>query len=200
VPDELLGQRVKCPTCGTNFNAEVKDFPPAGEPVASEALEADQGPAQRPWERTPGEDDYGPSRRRPSSLGAVAAPGICLLITGILGILINLFQVFYALTPAPPPPPKKAGNPDPNQEFMEMVQQSTHGPVPMVAGAVFAFVSLVVVGGAVAMLRGRMHWLAVTGSVLAIVNIGNFCCVLGAPFGIWSLVVLFREDVRQAFQ
>src|SRR3981189_84925 len=30
VPDELIGQRVKCPTCGTNFTANVETLPRSG--------------------------------------------------------------------------------------------------------------------------------------------------------------------------
>ena len=37
--------------------------------------------------------------------------------------------------------------------------------------------------------------LGVAGSVLAILNIGSCCCVLGLPVGIWSLTVLMSPDI-----
>ena len=61
-------------------------------------------------------------------------------------------------------------------------------------------ISLVVLIASIQMMRLRGHGLAVAGSVLAMLNLGNLCCILGLPFGIWSLVVLMRPDVRNAFQ
>ena len=59
---------------------------------------------------------------------------------------------------------------------------------------------LVVLIASIQMMRLRGHGLAVAGSVLAMLNLGNLCCILGLPFGIWSLLVLMRPDVRKAFQ
>jgi hypothetical protein len=61
-------------------------------------------------------------------------------------------------------------------------------------------VSVVVILGAVAMLLGKARGLAMAGSIAALVNLGNCCCLLGLPFGIWALVVLSRSEVRDAFQ
>jgi hypothetical protein len=39
---------------------------------------------------------------------------------------------------------------------------------------------------------------AMTASILAMVPC-NCCCIFGLPFGIWSLVVLNKPEVRDAF-
>jgi hypothetical protein len=44
------------------------------------------------------------------------------------------------------------------------------------------------------------NWgLGVTGSVLAILNIGSCCCVLGAPVGLWSMTVLMSPEIITMF-
>jgi len=59
--------------------------------------------------------------------------------------------------------------------------------------------SVIVLVGAIKMQRLENHSLAVVASILALLPFTSPCCVLGLPFGIWSLVVLYRPDVRAAF-
>lgn len=48
VPDHLIGQMVKCPSCGTTFTATVEPSPPPPPPKApSDAFTASAGPP--PW-------------------------------------------------------------------------------------------------------------------------------------------------------
>ena len=54
--------------------------------------------------------------------------------------------------------------------------------------------------GAWQMLRLRSYGSAIAGSILAMLNFQECCCLLGIPFGIWSLVVLSRPGVRDAFR
>lgn len=82
---------------------------------------------------------------------------------------------------------------------MSELERNSHGPLPMASGAIFAGVSAVVLLGSITMLMGKLHWLGVTASILAMINLVNCCCLLGLPFGIWALVVLLRPDVREAF-
>ena len=127
-------------------------------------------------------------------------PAVCLVVTGILGVLINLGQAGFALVPKPPPPVHQG----PPKDFAEAVQrgfeESQSGPVPLIFGLVFAGVSLLLTIGAIFMLTRRFYGLAIAASILAMVNIGNCCCVLGLPFGIWSLVILARPEVKRLFE
>jgi len=47
--------------------------------------------------------------------------------------------------------------------------------------------------------RSSGRW-ALAASILAMVNVGSFCCVPGIPVGIWCLVILLTPEVRAAFQ
>jgi predicted Zn finger-like uncharacterized protein len=216
VPDELVGQRVKCPTCGTNFTANVSAGPPisaedeAGHQPAHphEAYQGEERPRQRVSDEFEDQayDESGAPRRserKQRALNSLKAPAILLIVTGVLGILVNIFQIgFVALAkPAPPPPVVANGvKPNPMDDLLREIQKNQAGPLPIVLGVVFLVISSIVVLGGIAMLRGRGYGLSTAGTILAMVNLGNCCCILGLPFGIWSLVVLLNEDVKNAFE
>ncbi|HEV3443900.1 MAG TPA: hypothetical protein VG099_04610 [Gemmataceae bacterium] len=213
VTEELLGRPVKCPACGLIFTVPMggTEAQLAPVPVASEAP-----PAPRPEEgkRDPYEYPYDEHRRRlergepwdydrdetERARGLLMPPAVCLLITGILGILINLGQAGYALVPKPPPPAHEG----PPKDFMEAVQrgieESQSGPVPLIGGLIFAGVSFLAMLGGIFMLTRRFYGMAILGSIMAMIDIGNCCCLLGLPFGIWALVVLARPEVKRLFQ
>ncbi len=71
------------------------------------------------------------------------------------------------------------------------------GPTTIAIELVLVLLNLGVILGGSMMLMARMRWLAITGSILAMLP--NCCCLLGLPFGIWSLIVLMRQDVANAF-
>lgn len=196
VPEEMLGRLVKCPACGFTFTA-TSSPPPADVP------RADFEPASS---LTPSEDTQEASRHR--ARRAVLAPAICLLLTGVLGVLASTWGVLIIHLRGPeqqradamamienlaralnmPMPPDELGrHADAAVQVTSVIQ---HGSLML---------SLIVCIAAVQMLRLRTHWLTVTGGILAMINIASCCCVLGLPFGIWSLVVLFRPDVKNLF-
>jgi hypothetical protein len=55
IPDELVGQQVKCPACSTTFAANVEAAPPAVR---------EREPEPEPRERRPREEDERPLRRQ----------------------------------------------------------------------------------------------------------------------------------------
>jgi serine/threonine protein kinase len=76
--------------------------------------------------------------------------------------------------------------------------QSGAGKAPVILLPLAALIlSSVMLVASLKMKRLQAYWLAVTGSVLAIlVTPGN---ILGLPVGIWSLVVLSQRHVRESF-
>jgi hypothetical protein len=69
------------------------------------------------------------------------------------------------------------------------------GPVSVA----FAAVSLVMAGGGLAILLGRWYWLAVAGSVAAMVNVNLCCCVPGLVAGLWGILTLAKDEGRKHF-
>src|SRR5262245_7448049 len=91
VPDDLLGKKVKCPSCDTVFTAQE------GMGVA--------GAADSPMVREPRQDegrmDYDDFRERPRGRGRdtadarslVSAPAICLIVLGVINLLLSAYLV-----------------------------------------------------------------------------------------------------------
>jgi predicted Zn finger-like uncharacterized protein len=213
VPDNLLGQPVKCPTCGTTFTAAAAPVeappspapaPPPPPPPPQEqpyVLEYDnppspaaqppyQSPYYRPQGRAPDFDDPLERRRhlRPAAMDAIAGPAIALLIVGIIGIVGSALGVcagFMVSANAP------AGRRQMNNEAEPYVVLCFYG--------VMLITSIVVVVCATKMRRLESYGAAMTGAILAVIPCLSPCFLLGIPFGIWALVVLNQGDVKDAF-
>lgn len=203
VPEDMLGRPVKCPVCGLTFSVPAG----ASEPSAvSPAYEAAQ--TQIP-SHLPSQEDYGPPQdelgeaqplRNHDRAGALLTPpAIFLLLVGILGFLANVIEAVYVATRRRFPEPPPAHPPHDPVEQLQWMAQSGTGPMLIVIAAIFAAVSMLVIVGAVQMLRRRTYALAVAGSVLAMVNFNGLCCVPGLPAGIWALVALSTPEARSAF-
>lgn len=91
VPPALVGESVKCPTCGETFTADLDAPPP--RPVADEApapLPPPDDEDDRLPRRRPGRDNFrrrGRTREKPANVTTV---GVLMLIGGIFGILLFL--------------------------------------------------------------------------------------------------------------
>ena len=132
-----------------------------------------------------------PDMRYPVA-GRVTPPAIALLVVGVLGIAVSLFNVAYAF-----------GEPvaDPNAPaLVQEMQKGSKGPLAIGVQMVFVLVNGLIIFGSVQMLRLRMWGLAMAASIVAMLNFGTFCCVLGLPIGIWSLVILMLPEVKGGFQ
>ena len=173
-------------------------------PAGVHGTDARRGKSDGSWTRL-GAWPTGTAWQAPPKTGAIKGPAIGLLVTGLLGLFFNLLGVAMfaylvvggqkavdGLASAYPP------------GFMQDLIRENYGPQKNAFNLsfqiVFLVVSVLTVAAAVQMLRLRGFWLAVVGSVLAIVNFNSLCCCLGAPFGIWSLVVLFQPAIRSAFE
>lgn len=124
--------------------------------------------------------------------GRVTAPAIALCVIASLGLLLSLFNVAYAFMEHPI---------DPNApEFVQAMQKGSQGTTAAIIQSCFVAVNLLILSGAIQMMRFRTWGLALTASILAMVNFGTFCCIPGLPIGIWTLVILLTPEVRAAFQ
>lgn len=214
VPDEMIGTQVKCPECGTTFAAtSTSQAPPGPSPDAGRYSDEPPRPSRsRPggsddydrdrgrggyddYDRDRGPGRYDSDRGREEALSSVKAPAICLLITGILGALGDLMNLVGGIIAQGNPPQGHPGESD----FERGMREGSSGPLGLVFAVLFLIAAIVVISGAIAMLRGKSYGLAVTGSVVAMLHLGCLCCLLGIPFGIWSLVVLMKPEVKEAF-
>jgi predicted Zn finger-like uncharacterized protein len=209
VPDELLGKKVKCPACSTTFTASV-----AGPEVTppTPAPEAGYEEPPRPRQPRPAEyEDEGVEaydrpqpKRFKRGLVALRAPAICLLVTGVFGFLGSAYYMFSTLitdrATMLQQMEKMQPAKDPEQAKMQkQIAEALTGPAAIVGHGLFIFINLIIILGSIMMLVGKMRWLAMTASVLAMMNIDCCCCILGIPFGIWSLIALSNPEAKAAF-
>ena len=61
------------------------------------------------------------------------------------------------------------------------------------------FAAPVIIYGAVKMFNGSSYGWAKAASILAIIPFTSCCFLIGAPIGIWALVVLSRPEVKMFF-
>jgi hypothetical protein len=147
---------------------------PSSNPYVSPAMASYAKPVQR--------------EQAPSSL---LAAGMCLIAVAGLGLALSLFNFVMSFG---------AAQVDPNApEFVRQIQQGAVGPVATALQGGFAMLNLFIIICGVQMMKLQSWGLGVAGSILAIVNVGSCCCVLGAPVGIWSLLVLMSPDVISIF-
>ncbi len=157
----------------------------------SDSFEEDN-PFMPPKSDLSGRDE--PDREVESDVtGMVMPPAICLLVVGALGLLGSIFNVVVAIV-------MEAPAVDPNAPpFMQGLQQGGYSVFAAIVHSGFVLLNLLIIFGGIQMLRLKNRTLGIAASVLAMMNFGTCCCLLGLPVGIWSLVILLREDVSKAF-
>ncbi|HZT82467.1 MAG TPA: MJ0042-type zinc finger domain-containing protein, partial [Gemmataceae bacterium] len=95
VPEELVGQEVKCPTCGTTFTAQESGPEPAPRsappPPPREELEPPRSSRRSSRPRYDDEDDDYENRRRPRRRHLEPHRGSTIQMLGILSFFIAGF-------------------------------------------------------------------------------------------------------------
>ena len=66
--------------------------------------------------------------------------------------------------------------------------------------ACMGILNVVCIIGASYMIGGKSYKYAMISMIVSCVPCLSGCVILGIPFGIWGLVVLCQEDVKQAFR
>ena len=123
----------------------------------------------------------------------VRPPAIFLCVVGGLGMLMSIVAIILAIALHDP---MAAADPNNPMEFL----QNPFGPDAAALHMIFIFVNLTIIIGAVQMMRIKIRAMGFIAAVLAILNFGNLCCVLGIPAAIWSIVILLQKDVTRAFE
>jgi hypothetical protein len=137
---------------------------------------------------------FGPGNLREAVKNKVIPPAIFLIVVGVLGVAVTAFNAVSALVYEPQELP-----PDTPQILKDM-QAGTVGATAAVVQSFFVLVNLVVIVGGASMLTFKSRTMAIVSSIVAMVNCGAFCCVLGLPAGIWSLIILMNPEVKRAFE
>lgn len=128
------------------------------------------------------------------SLSRVAGPAIALIVTGALGLVVQLISVIFQLaTINMGMRGGRGGGPDP-----ALIMASSG--INVFFGCVAIVMAILVILGAVRMKNLRNYGLSMTSAIVAMIPCVSPCCLLGLPFGIWALVVLSDGRVQAAFR
>ena len=183
VPADWLGQTVQCPECRATFRAPVRDGDRLTEP---ELLSR------------PGESPAAPRRAD----AALWFPAFGLMLVGVISVVVDSAALIaIARDPAGYEQAKRADAEDVakklGQDPRELADKGIVRWQTFAAAAGWG-----VACGAVSFLGGlglaRRRWrrLAQAGCVTAVLNVAGCCCVPGALFGIWGLLMLASGEGR----
>lgn len=128
-------------------------------------------------------------------LEKLKAPAIGLIITAVVNILYGLYAVISAIIKLSQGLPETAG--------MDDARKAGFYVGFIVASAIAALSMIIapfIIYGAVQMMKGKSYSMSKTASVLAVVPLTSCCFILGAPFGIWALVMLGKPEIKNIFQ
>jgi predicted Zn finger-like uncharacterized protein len=207
VGEDKLGKKVRCPKCKEIFVTEEEAHPiELVEAIAQPVFDDEPPPVVE-------EDDQNEERarrkkkRKSAAVAALKGPALAMAILAYVGLSINavliiacvgllLISVLSGSQQAPPPPQKFGG---PRQLPLVQDLKLLIFVSAFFGGLAYVWYDRVLrASTSMSTLRGYQH--AVVGCVMAMLPCCGVACVGGIPVGIWSLVVLSRSEVKDAFR
>jgi hypothetical protein len=194
LPAELYGQTVECPQCHSRFVAPMPQAapPPVLHPIAPPEPAMNAGPTY--------EEEL---EARTWRAGArLRVPAILLLISAGLATLLGVVGALSA-DKAVQDFQQQAQDPNLPPQFRDFFQKVADGMNPQTvrtSNLIMAGLNVIVLIGAVQMLRLQSYWTAFLGAILALNPINCPCCLMQLPIGLWALILLLNGDVRRAFR
>jgi hypothetical protein len=148
---------------------------------------------QTPYQATPGQaPGPGPQGNQYYALQRVSSPATCLIITAVLGLGLHLLGIVGSML--------NVGLAGAGMHRNHMPDMFFTGPVALAQSSIGIILSIVVLIGALKMKGLENYGFAMAASIIALIPCVSPCCLLGLPFGIWSLVVLSDPIVKSSFK
>lgn len=154
-------------------------------------------------------DDY--RRRDPDEARRkVSAPALMLIISGIIGLLLEVLAIVGAFTNPTAgaefyqkyiidPQPEGAQKEQLKAEFeRQKADMRSDSPLNLVSYGLGTLLNLLTVIGGFKMRSLSGYGLSMTGAISAVIPFGG-CCCLTTPIGVWALIVLLNPAVKQGF-
>ncbi|MEM8733701.1 MAG: hypothetical protein AAGG44_05750 [Planctomycetota bacterium] len=144
---------------------------------------------------------------RDEALAKVKTPATFLLITGILSVIGSLLTLAMpSFLPAILQSFIEQMAQDPNfgpeqQEQFDQLIQTTSGVSMYISGVIGLIGGVIICLGAMKMKSLQSFGLAMAGCICAIVPYFSACCgcIFPIAIGIWGIVVIVNQDVKQHF-
>jgi prolipoprotein diacylglyceryltransferase len=130
--------------------------------------------------------------KKPDPRQEVTGPSVGLLVTAIIGIIFEFVSFvsdiigvgIHTLF---------------EYELPERVIDLMEGTVGIAGSFIGILIGAFIIFASLKMKDLKMWSLCIAASILAMIPCVSPCCILGLPFGIWSLVVLTKPEVKAAF-
>lgn len=162
------------------------------------------------------EDDA--ERRRPGSADLarrkVGIPAILMILNGILGLIFaaTLFT-FLVVAPdtlldflkqtvaAQPAGPEKKQNEDQIKDLEDKLKQdpAANAISTGLELGVFSILNLVAIVGAFQMRAVKSYGFGMAASIITMIPCATGCCCTGPLIGVWGLIVLLSQPVKDGF-
>ena len=157
--------------------------------------------SQNPYQANAGQG--GPTHQAPrGNTGAIKAPGIALLVVGILDVLHGMFTIVSnILFPQQVAAAEIADAPPEAAKILNFMNES--GPLVGIGfGALEIVLSGLMIFGAVKMMQRSSYGLAMAATVIAMIPCTGImdCCLIEIGIGIWALVVLLQATTKPMFR
>lgn len=134
----------------------------------------------------------GPIAQGPAVRDKVNLPATLMIVVAIIGALFNVGSLGLNVLGM------GAGAMSGSEEQMAMNFMS--GSIGIVFNIVGFIVAGLIIFAAMKMKNLESYGLALAGAILICVPFLSPCCLLGLPVGIWAVVVLLDDQVKQAFR
>lgn len=127
-------------------------------------------------------------------------PAIIILVIAILTILLQIFSLIsnLFLDSAASAQMVAENIADPQMRELYMTMMGGQGPAGIAMGIFSLLLNGFVIFGALQMKDAKNYGVALATAIIYIIPCFSACCI-GFPFGIWALVLLLKDDVKQAF-
>ncbi len=139
------------------------------------------------------QDVYSNPPAGPDAASRVSTPATIMLAIAAISILGNIAGIVMNLAGV------GMGGFARGMGQQERMAQMFSGGLGLLSAFVGIVLNAVVIFGAMKMKSLESYTLAMVAAIIATLPC-SCCCILNTPFGIWSLVVLFDQNVKAAFR
>jgi len=146
-----------------------------------------------------------PIGSRETALERVKVPAVALMVTAILNVILALWSLIQLIFSGPNLQQlnselEQLNNPQ-IEQFVQKMLHLMYGPLGIVNVLVELVISVLILVGAKKMKSLQSYEFALAAATLSLVPCLTPCCgyLLGLAFGIWSLVVLRKPEVKSHF-
>ena len=129
----------------------------------------------------------------------VNGPAIALIVTAAIGMVLGVLSMLGSVLNIGMMGAGGGMSQLEGMEGAEWVAPLMSGTVGIITAIIGIAVGAFIIYAMLQMKGLKSYGAAMAATILAMIPCISPCCILGLPFGIWSLVVLLKPEVKAAF-